>query len=220
MVPFTNCGSEHGAFDASSSGIDTQKLLADLRVQKSTVFAAQCVSCHNQAATDTTLRNLEDTSGLVTAGLIVLGQPQSSPLYLSLVDRFMPPAGSGTLTDGQREVIRNWISAEGGNFDDIIGGGGGGGGGGGMGPATFTQVQQILQQRCLNCHAGQNAPRLDGNAQSLRTQTTTMGPLVVPGNAAGSRLLQSLSRMPTGNPLGVNSAQADVIRRWINGGAL
>jgi len=86
-------------------------------------------------------------------------------------------------------------------------------------------VQPIFQASCYSCHAGDKSMgqlRLDAKALAMKGGIS--GPVILPGNSEGSRLvhrvlgLHNEMRMPLkGEPL--SSAQIAVIRRWIDAGA-
>lgn len=231
LVPFTNCAPEHGVAPLSS-GPSLLQILSGLQSQKNALFTAKCTTCHTASATDPLIvtRDLYDTDQLIADGLIIPGQPQGSDLYIYLVDEVHSSTLNVSVTTDELDVLRDWIAAEGNVFDTIVGGSGPGGGG--PAPAvTFAQVKAILDQSCTNCHSNNlgRAPDLRvTTAAQLRAVTvpagnTTPGAagdlVVVPNNLQASWLYQSLSRMPTGAPFGLNSAQAMTIRTWILGGA-
>ena len=80
-------------------------------------------------------------------------------------------------------------------------------------------IQPLMNNYCNNCHGG-NSPSAGINL----TTYNSVRSYVVPGNAAGSRLYQSLtgssgvSRMPPGGSL--TSTQIQSVADWINQGAL
>jgi hypothetical protein len=232
LVPFTNCASEHGVAPLYS-GPSLAEILASIQSQKNTLFRTNCATCHNQAATDPNIvtRDLFDTAALEADGVIILGQPQNSELYLYLVDEVHDPALEVEVSQSQLNLIRDWIAVEGGEFDTVIDPGGGGP----LPPAavTIADIRAILVNRgCVNCHANNpNAPAFTANItaaqlQALRVPNTnprSPGARVVePFNLANSRLFQviDLQIMPAGNPLGANSSEEVTIRSWIQGGAL
>ena len=218
LIPFNNCSSSH-TDPVAYSGPSQAEILSGLRVQSESVMEAKCASCHNQSTVDNGLTNVTDANWLENNGFVDLGFPQNSYLYLRVSDGTMPPSPAEPLTDNELAIVRDWIAAEGGNFDTYIGGTPIDGSGGNA--ADFNAVRQVLNQNCVACHrAGANPPRLDVDAATFRAATYNGQPLVVPNNANGSLLLNSFSRMPTGDPLGVNSQAANVVRSWINGGAL
>lgn len=93
-------------------------------------------------------------------------------------------------------------------------------------PVDFARdVQPVLEARCYKCHGPQRHEgglRLD--VRSLAQRGGDSGPVIVPGNAAGSVLVERLRssdaalRMPAeGEPL--EPAQIELIVRWIDEGA-
>lgn len=217
LFTYTNCSSDHGV-SADISSFNATAALESLRQQKDSVLVNKCASCHNSTSVSV-ITDILNTQTLINDGFVNVGSPQTSPLYLDVIDGLMPPAGSPPLTNSEIYILRDWISAEGGNFDTYIGGTPIDPGGG-AGSSDFTQVRAVLNQNCTSCHrAGGNLPRLDVDAPTLRGTLYQGQNLVIPNNASGSLLLQSFARMPTGGPLGVNSSAANVIRNWINTGA-
>ena len=92
-------------------------------------------------------------------------------------------------------------------------------------PVSFsTNILPIfLRNGCLSCHGGLGGLEVGSVAQLLRGGDH--GPVIVPGNAAASHIIQKLSpnppfgsRMPLGGALPDSTVQ--VIRNWINQGAL
>ena len=229
MVPFTNCAPEHGVAPLSSSGPNLQQVLAAIQSQKNSLFVAKCATCHNTSATDPAIvtRDLFDTIALVGDGVIELGSPQTSDLYIYLVDEIHSSTLNVSVTGDELNVVRDWIAAEGGNFDILIGGAPIGGGGSAPIAVTFQDVRTILNASCVGCHnnnLANGAPDLSGTAAQLRARTVTVNglvnaPLIVPGSPSVSRLFLALATMPKGGPFGLNSSQATIIRTWIQGGA-
>lgn len=213
---YSNCSSSHDSIDDSSSGFNAAAILKSLRSQKEYILNAKCASCHNENTTDNDLRQILSTEYLEENNYINRGYPQTSRLYLDVIDGIMPPENK--LSDYEVHILRDWIAAEGDNFDTYIGGTPIDPGGGG--PTSFTQVRAVLNQYCVNCHrAGGEPPRLDVDAATLREALHQQRDLVIPNNASNSLLLQSFSSMPQGGALGVNSPEANIVRSWINSGA-
>lgn len=219
-----NCSSVHeGSQEQQASSFDSEALLAELTEKSTVILNAKCVSCHNASSTDSELKNVLDIDVLTQGGFIVVGSPQSSPLYLSVVDDIMPSDNIEKLTAGEKETLRDWISALGGNFDTIIGGGDIDTGGADQGPpGTYTQVRAILNARCVNCHGGGGSPpNLTGSYAQLMAGMTRNGlPVVVARDPGRSRLYASVAgdSMPQNqNPL--TAEQKRQIRTWISAGA-
>ena len=94
-------------------------------------------------------------------------------------------------------------------------------------PVDFVRdVQPILQRTCAGCHGEKNQManlRLDAKAAAMRGGQS--GPIVVPGNSAGSSLylrvagIGEQARMPMGmKPLA--AAEIAAIKQWIDDGAV
>jgi mono/diheme cytochrome c family protein len=92
------------------------------------------------------------------------------------------------------------------------------------GAVTYAELAPILAQRCVMCHAGESAPsglRLD-SLDALH-KGSAKGPVVKPGDPAGSELIrrlkgQSLPRMPMTGPPFLSDAEIARFERWITAG--
>ena len=90
---------------------------------------------------------------------------------------------------------------------------------------TYADVAPLFAQRCVVCHSGEQAAaklRLDAHASVLAGGGR--GPVVKPGNAAGSELIrrvkgQSQPRMPMTGPPWLGDAEVALLERWIDAGA-
>jgi hypothetical protein len=107
--------------------------------------------------------------------------------------------------------------------------------GGNLTPTFASISSQILTPRCTACHSGSAAEAgLNLSAGSAYAALVNVpssqrsgATRVVPGNADGSYLIQKLRgdggivgvRMPMGGPF-LSTSEIDVIRQWINAGAL
>ncbi len=91
--------------------------------------------------------------------------------------------------------------------------------------ADFSNVQPILAERCVMCHAGEAAPlglRLDSHAALMKG--SSKGPVVKAGNPAGSELIRRLKgesqpRMPLTGPPFLSAGEIALFERWIADGA-
>ena len=106
------------------------------------------------------------------------------------------------------------------------------GGGGSTGAATWTAVHSIFAQNCAPCHIGAATAglNLDTYAGAMKGGSVAAGgvvngPVIKPGNAAGSYLYQAISGkqtvgapMPLGRPP-LSAADQRVIFNWIQSGA-
>lgn len=102
------------------------------------------------------------------------------------------------------------------------------GGTSGTGKVVWADVHAIFAQRCVGCHVGNNLGglNLDTYANAMKGGkggVPVTGPVIKPGDAAGSYLYQVLKgqqqpQMPLGQtPL--SAAQLQTIYNWIQGGA-
>lgn len=189
LLAFQNCSPEHQAGSLAS-----QSPQAQISGEAKTILLNKCMSCHGPGA------NVEitpDLEALEASGLIVMGEPQNSNLYLRVIDRIEPPADSGiSLTDAEIETLRQWIK----------------------GPSTLNYVQHIrpILESCHTCH-NNNGRRLNTYEDLLRNDR------VVPGDLEASQLWQVLIstdpavRMPPSKPLSQEDLQ--IISEWIQSGA-
>jgi mono/diheme cytochrome c family protein len=90
--------------------------------------------------------------------------------------------------------------------------------------ADYTQIEPILRERCVLCHAGAAAPlglRLDTLEGVLAG--SSRGPVVKTGDVAGSELIRrlrgnSLPRMPMTGPPYLDETQVGLFEAWVVGG--
>jgi uncharacterized membrane protein len=101
----------------------------------------------------------------------------------------------------------------------------------GEGSVSYSRdVKPILQANCLSCHqeggAGYEASGFNMTTYDDLMTGTTYGPMVVPGDSAGSNLIVLMEgradpsiSMPHGNAEPVSAEDVNTIRRWIDQGA-
>jgi mono/diheme cytochrome c family protein len=91
-------------------------------------------------------------------------------------------------------------------------------------------VAPIFKGRCIGCHApggqGYEASGLDLSTYERAMKGTKFGPMIVPGDPAGSNLMWLLdwrgkpeTRMPHGKNKKLSVCDRDAIRAWIRQGA-
>ena len=83
-------------------------------------------------------------------------------------------------------------------------------------------VRPILENRCAQCHMGNFVSAgLNMNTYETLMQGSQDGPVIVPGNAKASLLIQKISKgeMPKRGPK-LTPAQIQTLTDWINAGAL
>lgn len=83
---------------------------------------------------------------------------------------------------------------------------------------TYADISPILMHSCGGCHGSANGSA-GVNTSTYESLTSGSRPLVVPGKADASRLIQVTrsGRMPKGGRM--SKADIDKIAEWINGGA-
>lgn len=89
---------------------------------------------------------------------------------------------------------------------------------------SYDEVRPLLERHCILCHQGANAPlglKLDSLAGVLAG--SSRGPIVKPGDTAGSELLrrlkgQSQPRMPLTGPPYLSDAEVGLFETWIDAG--
>ncbi|MDF1815054.1 MAG: hypothetical protein P1V20_22815 [Verrucomicrobiales bacterium] len=91
-----------------------------------------------------------------------------------------------------------------------------------------THVRPILVINCIECHNSEDAVKYSGlNLQTKAAAMTTgkNAPVIIPGNADGSLLIQMLQRDPQHQwampptPDRIWGARLEILRKWINEGA-
>jgi len=89
-------------------------------------------------------------------------------------------------------------------------------------------VRPILVINCIECHNEKDASKYnDLNLQTHKAAMTTgkNGPVIIPGNADGSLLIDMLGRDPTHQwampptPDRIWGIRLEILKRWINEGA-
>ena len=89
-------------------------------------------------------------------------------------------------------------------------------------PSYAKDVQPILESRCGTCHMGEYVSEgLHMDTHESLMEGSDNGPVIIPGNANDSLLVQKLieGKMPKRGPK-LTSAQIQIIMDWIDAGAL
>jgi uncharacterized membrane protein len=89
-----------------------------------------------------------------------------------------------------------------------------------------TQIKPILLERCVMCHNRKTMPdRTSFESAALAMKGDTQGPVILPGKAAGSRMIAAISSpdfhdkaMPPVS-LRVTASEVALFRQWIDQGA-
>jgi hypothetical protein len=180
-------------------------------VQK--MFANSCVSCHSGAKPAGKL-DLTTLTAMMKGGAsgptVIAGNAEKSPLFQRIATHDtslrMPPAGAPVDAETVAAVKR-WIES----LAPV--------------PEFVSHVRPILEKNCYACHGGAAAKsqlRLDAPAGILRGGLS--GPVIVPGKAANSRLVDRIEglggeqRMPLRMPA-LSAAEISTIKAWIDAGA-
>ncbi|MFM7059050.1 MAG: PSD1 and planctomycete cytochrome C domain-containing protein [Planctomycetota bacterium] len=152
-----------------------------------TVLSTRCSHCHNSRVQRGGL-DLSSVAGLLRGGesgaAVSSKDPVSGQLWQRLAAGDMPPEGEPPLSDAEQQLLLEWLrqGAPGLPVTESI-----------AAPPDQHSVQPILLLRCKTCHGPQ---RLAGGVD-LRSVTALLrggprGPLVIPGNPAGSPFLQRI----------------------------
>lgn len=188
------------------------------------VFQASCGTCHGETALGGLNLTTYETviAGGASGPVILPGDPAGS----SLVEIQVAGGHPGQLSDADLELVRSWIAAGAPNTAaDIQGAAAPGsaasaGSGGETGSASLTysaEIGALFQEKCSACHGetalgGLNllayAPALAGGAD---------GPVIIPGDAAGSALVEI--QVAGGHPGQFTDEELAKIRDWIAAGA-
>jgi hypothetical protein len=84
-------------------------------------------------------------------------------------------------------------------------------------PTFAANIQPIFKALCTMCHSGAGAPAgLDLSSYAGVMQGGTNGVVIVPGNSAGSILIQVQSGKHFAN---LNLEQLDLVKKWIDANA-
>ena len=91
-------------------------------------------------------------------------------------------------------------------------------------PSLYESVQAILSENCLSCHGAAQMSGLDLSQRDTLLKGGSRGPALVPGKAEESLLFQAVAhsgelRMPPESAR-LPREKLDLIRRWIDAGAL
>ena len=216
VFSFQNCAellsdASHGNFTApSETDLAYQAIASEAQV----LLNRYCVECHSPGNPNAgPISNILDQSFLEAQGFIIIGSPQSSSLYLGIIDG-IEPRDSDSMSASEIETIRDWILGPE-FYNDNIGGSVGGGGSGGTPatPATFANVNSmIIQPQCIRCHGAGDPRGSLANYAAVRTY-------VIPGSLSSELWQQvALNQMPQGAPP-LSPNLKSLLQRWIQAGA-
>lgn len=175
IVSYQSCaqwlgGNSHSAGSSASSTTSAQSVPVVPFSAAASILQQHCASCHSPtSATPTTaLPDIMNQASVEGSVYVSMGKPQTSQLYLDILDGTMPPAppaaaaGSptparDTLSAGEIETLREWLLASNINSDVIIGTlpmSTTGTGTGTTGPSYAAVIAPIIQNKCNGCHNG------------------------------------------------------------------
>ncbi len=168
------------------------------------IFEPRCATCHS---VDNPPAGIQLNS---YTGILRVIEPgplaETSLLYDAINQGRMPKAPNPLLDPDEIEEVLKWIQA-GGAYDGIT-------------PATFTEVNTIIQAKCISCHGASTSRSLASHADVMAYVSSTVGPTGV----AESTLYRAVQRqsgvqpMPRNNPALPNS-EIFTIESWILDGA-
>ncbi|MNL04905.1 Planctomycete cytochrome C [compost metagenome] len=181
---------------------------SDVQGRALRVLAQNCTACHGETSGSGGVFGLQNVSHLVSAGLIIPGNPDQSRIYTVIRSGVMPP--NGPLSQADQDLIRQWIQGEVST---------------GAPPptaptpeATFKYISsEILTPKCVACHSATKASggyRFDTYTGVLKAVSKTR-----PTDSDIYKVVEDGEMPPRpGTPL--SSAQQQVILEWIQKGAL
>lgn len=119
FISFTNISCSQGALSlnwpaAKSSSANTTPgntaptLSNANETQALQILQTNCTSCHGTSSGPNNVFDLTDPTHLVSAGLVVVGDPNSSELFNEVSSGAMPPGGP--LSSADQLVLQNWIA--------------------------------------------------------------------------------------------------------------
>jgi uncharacterized membrane protein len=190
------------------------------------IISNNCSGCHGETSGSAGIYGLTNVSHLISAGLLVPGNADSSRLYQVIAQGIMPPGGP--LSAADQETIRSWIAGTG---SSGAGGGGAGGSPGQPSPsptptptptpptpvATFTYIRANILNKCVGCHNASSATA--GYAFDTYTGTKRAVNLTTPNRSLLYTITQQ-GTMPPRPAVALTSDQTNLILSWIEKGAL
>ena len=91
-----------------SGGNTGQTIDNDFQTQALQILKTNCSSCHGSTTGPANVYGLGDPNHLASSGLIEPGDPNRSPLFMTIADGSMPPSKPVSAAD--QLVIQNWIA--------------------------------------------------------------------------------------------------------------
>ena len=130
-------------------------------------------------------------------------------VFWSCSDAGKDPLSSSDETDCTQELDCNSVCDGDGSTCDI----------------SYSQIQEILNSKCIGCHNGAHSSGLDLRTYAGVTDGGNSGDVVISENGSESRLIQKLRGTASGSQMPASGGFLDasviqVIETWIDEGAL
>lgn len=93
----------------SNSGVDSLSGVS-LEASAMAIFQSACVNCHTKTSGPGGVFNVTDPEHLVSSGLVIPGQPDTSPIFVSVSNGSMP-LSAPALSGDQLQTLRAWINS-------------------------------------------------------------------------------------------------------------
>lgn len=106
VVLFLTSGCGHP--NATSGPADPVGVKSNFSWVRQNIFTASCSGCHGNQHSAAGL-NLLDYDRMMSSGVVVAGQPESSPLY-QLIQSGRMPMNAPRLPDDQIQAVHDWIA--------------------------------------------------------------------------------------------------------------
>ena len=185
------------------------------------ILVSRCGKCHSDAVQRGGL-NLASAPGILAGGesgqVFSPASPPESPLWHRIASDDMPPEGEERLTVSERSTLQQWLEA----------------GAPGLNAHAANRhvpdqhaIEPILLLRCKTCHGPQRlAGEVDLRSVAALERGGPNGPLMIPGNAAGSLIVQRIESEacpPSAELLEYfvrrpAESELELLRTWISAG--
>ena len=107
---WTVIGCSQGALSTNwGSNSDQGGMNSSYRYQSAalSILETNCASCHTPTSGPVNVFGFNDVNHMVSAGLVIPGNPSQSAIYSAVVGGTMPP--SGALSSSDQQIISAWI---------------------------------------------------------------------------------------------------------------
>lgn len=229
LVSFQNCaqwlgGNTHSSATASSSSTGTKPTIPVVPFSAASgILVQHCGGCHSPTSkTPTTaLPDIGNQSQVESSAYVKMGTPQTSKLYLDIIDG-VEPRDVGTtgskntaLSATEIETVRQWLLSTNINSDVLIGNlpDVSGGGTTATGVSYSASVFPILMAKCIGCHNGVV------NANNFNMFTTVQAFANAGSMANDLNSTAGANPMPPVTSTQLTAAELSTILAWIKAGA-